>query len=115
MYNKKLLIILPILAGLFSACNIQVVKETNDNPVEPTPEPEPDIDPNTDIINVTGITLDKTELSLEVGETYQLIPTITPETGPNRAIEWSSSDDSVASVENGLITAKKCRFCYCFC
>lgn len=114
MHNKKLLIILPILAGLFSACNIQVVKETNDNPVEPNSKPEPDIDPNTDIINVTGITLDKTELSLEVGKTYQLIPTITPETALNKAIEWSSSDDSVASVENGLITAKNAGFATVF-
>lgn len=53
----------------------------------------------------TSITLDKSELTLDVGETGTLTATLHPE-GTNSSVQWSSSDPSVASVtESGLITA----------
>ncbi|MBP3338077.1 MAG: Ig-like domain-containing protein [Lachnospiraceae bacterium] len=58
-------------------------------------------------VPVTGITLtkDRVDTSLSQG-TYQLSYTILPEgDGVNRAVEWSSSNEKVATVDsNGLVT-----------
>ncbi|MBQ9950341.1 MAG: leucine-rich repeat protein, partial [Clostridia bacterium] len=57
-------------------------------------------------VSVTGVTLDKTEATLEIGETVQLIATVTPEDATNKNVTWKSSDESIATVdENGLVTA----------
>ena len=53
-----------------------------------------------------SITLDKTEVSLEATETATLVATVLPETTSNRSIEWKSSNDAVATVNNnGELTA----------
>lgn len=56
---------------------------------------------------VTSISLNKTELSLNKGDTYDLTYTIAPDDAANKDVEWSSSNADVVSVENGKITAKK--------
>ena len=56
---------------------------------------------------VTAITLDKTSLTLNVGEEGSLIATVSPADATHPMIAWSSSDSSVASVDqDGLVTAK---------
>ncbi len=55
---------------------------------------------------VTSISIDKSEWSGKVGETIQLTATVLPEDATDKTIEWSSSDESVATVTNeGLVTA----------
>ena len=54
---------------------------------------------------VTGVTLDKDTLSLTVGTTATLQATVTPTNASNQAISWSSSNETVATVENGRVTA----------
>lgn len=55
---------------------------------------------------VEGITLDKTEGILNVGNTVTITATVAPEEATNPAVTWSSSDESVATVdETGKITA----------
>lgn len=49
-------------------------------------------------ISVTGITLDKTELALKVGETATLTPTIMPENATNKAYRFSSEDAAIGTV-----------------
>lgn len=56
-------------------------------------------------ISVTGITLDKTNAALNVGDTIVLIPSIEPINATNRNVIWTSADNSVATVENGIVTA----------
>lgn len=57
-------------------------------------------------VKVTGVTLNESELKLEVGETFQLVATVQPEKAENSEVIWSSSDESVAAVDqNGLVTA----------
>ena len=59
-------------------------------------------------VAVTGVTLDKSELELMVGDTYQLTPTITPADATNRNVKWSTNLSGVASVaQDGTVTAKK--------
>ena len=55
---------------------------------------------------VSGITLDKTELALTVGDTQTLTATIIPDDANNKNVSWSSDNPSVATVdENGKVTA----------
>jgi len=59
------------------------------------------------IITVTSVSLDKTILSMQVGETETLTATVIPDDATDKAVVWTSSDDAVASVSNGKITALK--------
>lgn len=55
---------------------------------------------------VESIILDKTEGILNVGNTVTITATVAPEGATNPAVTWSSSDESVATVdETGKITA----------
>ena len=57
-------------------------------------------------IPVTGVTLDKSTLSLEEGATATLNATIAPSDASYKAVRFTSSDDTVATVDdNGLVTA----------
>lgn len=56
-------------------------------------------------IPVTGISLDKTTASMATGETLALAPVFAPETATNKTVIWSSSDNTVATVEDGVVTA----------
>ena len=54
----------------------------------------------------TSIALNQTTATLEVTETITLIATILPENATDKSVEWSSSDETVAVVdENGVVTA----------
>lgn len=55
---------------------------------------------------VESITLDKTEGILNVGNTVTITATVAPEEATNPTVTWSSSDESVATVdETGKVTA----------
>lgn len=56
---------------------------------------------------VTGITLDTTNVSLSVGETKAIKATVSPSDAYDKAVTWSSSNPTVATVSStGIITAK---------
>ncbi len=55
---------------------------------------------------VTGISLDKAELSLAVGQTAILHATVEPEEAADKTVTWTSSDENVATVDGeGCVTA----------
>jgi hypothetical protein len=57
-------------------------------------------------VKVTGVSLDKTALTLETGETETLVVTVVPDDATNKAVAWTSSNSEVASVDNnGTVTA----------
>ena len=58
-------------------------------------------------VKVTGITVNPTSLSLVEGETGSLTATVSPSDADDKTVIWDSSDKSVASVENGKVTALK--------
>ena len=58
------------------------------------------------VIAVESITLNKSELALEKGDSETLVATVKPDDATNRSVTWSSSDDKVASIDQaGKITA----------
>ena len=70
--------------GLTATCSIKVVQHVN------------------------SIALDKTTLSLKVGETEQLHATVKPDNADNKSVLWSSSDENILTVDqNGVINALK--------
>ncbi len=62
---------------------------------------------STKVVAVTSITLDKTSLSMKVGETATLTATVKPDDATDKTVAWSSSDESVAKVDNGKVAALK--------
>ena len=58
-------------------------------------------------VAVTGVTLNKSSMELQVGQSETLTATIAPENATNKTVTWTSSDPSVATVANGTVTAVK--------
>ena len=58
-------------------------------------------------IAVSGLTIDKGSITLVEGETITLTATVTPDNATDKAVSWTSSDASVASVNDGKVTAVK--------
>lgn len=54
---------------------------------------------------MTGVSLNKNTAAINVGATETLVATVTPANATNKAVTWSSSGSSVASVDsNGVVT-----------
>jgi LPXTG-motif cell wall-anchored protein len=57
-------------------------------------------------VPVTGVSLDKTSLTLTTGKSGTLTATVAPANASNKAVSWASSNTSVATVDqNGKVTA----------
>lgn len=62
--------------------------------------------PKLDIVKVTEIVLSDSEKTLTVGKSFTITATVKPDNAWNRTVTWSSSDPSIATVdENGTVTA----------
>ena len=83
---KRLLSVFAVL-GLLFACT----EETNSG--------------RTNEVFATAIALNKAEVTIEKGSTVDLTVSTTPVNVADLKIEWSSSNPSVASVDNGKVTA----------
>lgn len=60
--------------------------------------PDPDVE-------VESVTLNKTEITLEIGGTETLTATVLPENASDKTVTWETSDANVATVANGVVTA----------
>ena len=58
-------------------------------------------------VNVTGVSVNPTTLSLTEGDTADLTATVSPSNADNPSVTWDSNDKSVATVSNGKVTAVK--------
>ena len=59
------------------------------------------------VIDVTGVSLDKNELALKTGDTAKLTATVTPDNATDKTVRWTSSDETIATVQDGAVTAVK--------
>ena len=58
-------------------------------------------------VPVTGVSLSQTSAAIEVGETLTLTATVAPDNATNKGVTWSSSNETIATVdENGVVTGK---------
>ena len=53
------------------------------------------------------VTLNRSSLTLKEDRTATLTATVTPSNAANKTVTWSSSNSSVASVKNGVVTANR--------
>ena len=69
-------------------------------PADPTPTPTPSV------VKVSSVSLNPSSLSLtKKGQTAQLSASVSPSNATNKSINWSSSNNNVATVSNGVVTA----------
>jgi len=55
-------------------------------------------------VPVTGVTLNKTVTSINVGGSETLVATVAPSNATNKTVTWSSSNTAIATVNNGTVT-----------
>ena len=56
-------------------------------------------------VPVSGVTLSQTEAALNISETLTLTATIAPGNATDKTVTWTTSNASVATVANGVVTA----------
>ncbi|WP_458363707.1 Ig-like domain-containing protein [Clostridium felsineum] len=85
------------------AIEIRIVKTADGR----TPTPVPFIgDQSTMTTNVSSVSLNKTADTLIVGDTNTLSATVAPSNATNQAVNWTSSNNAIATVDNtGKVTA----------
>ena len=86
--KKKLLTVLALVCVAFCAVGFAACDNGGD-----------------DVVEVTGITLDETEITITESEYYTLTATIAPSYATNQDTEWTSSDTEVATVNCGIVYA----------
>lgn len=96
MKNRRLILLpcLALLAMSISSCNV--------SPNNPS-HGEPSQSQNDTAVN--GVSLSYEELTMYKGKSATLKATVTPDTATNKEVSWTSSNTSVATVNNGVITA----------
>lgn len=88
--KKLFLIIFSLCLTLSLACGIAACKDIGGD----------------DSIPVASVGLDSNSLELEVDGTYKLIATVLPSNATEATVRWSSDNTEVATVSDGLVTAK---------
>lgn len=123
---KKKLFLLPLFALALSSCDLtSIFKKEPDNNGQNSGQKEEESGneeggggqeeggggEEETVVNVTSISLNKTEISLYEGETQTLSYTVLPTNATNKEVSWLSSYEKIASVENGVIKALSAGSC----
>lgn len=61
----------------------------------------------TNLVNPTGVSLKETTLNLMKGEEVLLHASVSPSDATYKTLTWSSSDNTIATVTNGIVYGKK--------
>lgn len=84
---------------------INSAPDTGEAPYEVEWVPELPVLDDPDAVHVTGITVYPTTGTLYVGGTTTITPVIEPALATDKTVTWTSSNESVATVDNGVVTA----------
>ena len=97
---KKNFYYLSLLLGLvFGMVSFSACCSTDEDILPPVPGGD-------EPVAVTGVTLNVTELAMNVGDApVFLIATVFPDNATDKTVIWTSSDPAVATVSNGVLTA----------
>ena len=100
LFGKKTLALLLALSMVMSVCVFANETTDGQNPGDGSSTETPTT------VAVTGVTLDKESVTdLWVKKTASLTATVAPSDATNKTVTWSSSDENVATVSNGTVTA----------
>jgi len=93
----------PTSAGEYNG-SVSVLSDTDDSPqlvtVTGTAVEKPD-----ETVYVESVTLDKTELTMMVGETRQLHATVHPDNATNKNVRWKTRNTNISVSDDGTVTA----------
>ena len=94
------------LKGYGSGLSIEVVLSSSSNqyPYVYVYGAEIEVTYSVETVHVTGVTLDKQTASIEAGETTTLTETVAPSNATDKTVSLSTSNSSVATVSNGVVT-----------
>lgn len=85
--------------------SVTVLPKTTTLIIPPIVQPSEDIDLGNSQIAVDGVSVNPTTMALLTGGSIRgITATITPSNATNKGILWSSSNPSVATVVNGIVT-----------
>lgn len=94
------------LKGYGSGLSIEVVLSSSSSqyPYVYVYGAEIEVTYSVETVHVNGVTLDKATASIEAGETTTLTETVAPSNATDKTVSWSTSNSSVATVSNGVVT-----------
>ena len=73
---------------------------------------QPNGNTNPSVVKVTSVSLNFKKIYLKIGESKTVKATVNPSNATNKTVTWSSSDNSIATVNNGVITGVKAGTTY---
>ena len=82
-----------------------------DDPDEPDTPDTPDDPVEPEVIHVSEIVLSRSNLELSIGQSFSLAYVVAPDNATNKNVTWSSSNEEIATVDNGVIQAIKAGEC----
>ena len=84
------------------------IAKTADKQIEIKLKSTTQTDPDDENVAVTGVTVTPASQEVQVGKSTTFIATVTPDNATNKKVTWTSSDESVATVnEDGVVTGVK--------
>jgi formylglycine-generating enzyme required for sulfatase activity/uncharacterized protein YjdB len=91
MKKQAICFLSTVLCLIFASCENLIILMHGEKPIDTS-------------VVVTGVSLNMTNTAILVGKTETLIAIVTPDNATNKAVKWRSSNDAVATVENGVVT-----------
>ena len=76
-----------------------VIWSNNTEQSNPTNSQNQQNETDTETVSVSGVTLDKSSISIEVDETLQLTATVSPDNATDKTVTWSSSEDAMQLLQ----------------
>lgn len=84
------------------------IAKTADKQIEIKLKSTTQTDPDDENVAVTGVTVTPASQEVQVGKSTTFIATVIPDNATNKKVTWTSSDESVATVnEDGVVTGVK--------
>lgn len=104
MKNRRF-ILLPCLAFFAMSISSCASSSSREVPGPGSDSGRPSHNDNENETAVNGVTLNSEELTMYKGKSALLKATVTPDAALNKEVTWTSSNESVATVNNGLVSA----------
>ena len=101
MKKSKLISVYLISSLILTGCDFFLRPGSSNN----TSSNSSDSDITTSVVDLETIDLKVKEVSLRINQTYKLAFDYGPNNVANPEVTWSSSDEDVVTVNNGLVTA----------
>ena len=95
-------------AGVVTAVKVGTTTVTVTSKADATKKATCTVTVTKTVVNVSGVTLDKSTASIEIGKSESLVVTVAPVDATDKSVTWATSDAAIATVSDaGVVTALK--------